>query len=178
MFALFFAHYKRFTQQSPNSFVKFESFNCKRAAPETKTPASMDPDETELVRTSFAKVAPIKAATAAIFYDRLFQVAPELRGTFPTDVTQQGAKLMAAIGFVVAGLDRLESIIPQVHELGCRHVDYAVRDAHYDIVGDTLIWTLEKVLGAAFTPETRKAWIEAYGMVAEAMIAAPKMRAA
>ena len=138
----------------------------------------MTPEQTQLVRTSFARLAPIKVAAAAIFYDRLFQAAPEFRGMFPTDLTEQGAKLMAAIGFVAAGLDRLESIIPQVHELGRRHAGYGVQDAHYVIVGDTLIWTLERGLGDAFTLETRKAWIEAYGMVAEAMIAAAKMRAA
>lgn len=138
----------------------------------------MTPDQIQLVQTSFAKLVPIKTAAAASFYDRLFQVVPELRGMFPSDLTEQGAKLMAAIGFVAAGLGRLESIIPQVHELGRRHAGYGVQEAHYTIVGDTLIWTLERGLGDAFTLETRKAWIEAYGMVAEAMIAAPKMRAA
>jgi nitric oxide dioxygenase len=138
----------------------------------------MTPDQIRLVRESFAKVVPIHTAAAAIFYDRLFQVAPEIRSLFPTDLTPQGAKLMAALGMVAAGLERLESIIPQVHELGRRHADYGVRDAHYDLIGQTLIWTLDKVLGAAFTPETREAWIEAYGMLAEAMIAAPKLRAA
>ena len=138
----------------------------------------MTPDQIQLVRTSFAKLAPIKTAAAASFYDRLFQVVPELRGMFPAELTEQGARLMAAIGFVAAGLDRLESIIPQVHEFGRRHADYGVKDAHYNIFGDTLIWTLERGLGDAFTLETRLAWIEAYGMIAEAMIAAPKMRAA
>ena len=138
----------------------------------------MTPDQILLVRESFAKIAPIKAAAAAIFYDRLFQVAPEFRGLFPTDLTEQGAKLMAAIGVVAAGLERLEGIIPQIHELGRRHATYGVKDGHYVIVGDTLIWTLEKAMGDAFTPQTRKAWIEAYGMVAEAMIAAAHMRAA
>ncbi len=138
----------------------------------------MEPDQTRLVRMSFAKVAPIKAAFAAIFYDRLFQVAPEYRGMFPADLAQQGVKLMDAIGFVVAGLDRLESIVPRMHEMGRRHAAYGVQDAQYKVVGGALIWTLDKILGHDFTPEARKAWIEAYGMVAEAMIAAPKMRAA
>lgn len=140
--------------------------------------ALITPDQIQLVRASFAKVLPIKAKAAAIFYDRLFQVAPQVRAMFPDDVTVQGAKLMSAIGFVVAGLERLESIIPQVQELGRKHVGYGVQEEHYAMVGDCLIWTLELGLGPAFTPDVRKAWIEAYGMLAEAMIAAAHMRAA
>jgi len=138
----------------------------------------MFPDQIQLVRASFAQVMPIQAQAAAIFYDRLFQVAPELRDMFPEDLTEQGAKLMAALRFVVAGLDRLEAIVPQVQELGRRHAGYGVEDAHYDIVGEALIWTLDQGLGAAFTSNVRKAWIEAYGMLAEAMIAAAHMKAA
>lgn len=138
----------------------------------------MNSHQIQLVRTSFAKVLPIKAQAAVMFYDRLFEVAPQVRGMFPDDVTAQGAKLMSAIGFVVAGLDRLESIIPQVQELGRKHAGYGVQDEHYAIVGDCLIWTLQLGLGPAFTPDVREAWIEAYGMLAEAMIAAAYMRAA
>jgi len=140
--------------------------------------AIMTSEQIELVRWSFARVLPIKAQAAAIFYDRLFQIAPELRGMFPEDLAAQGGKLMAALGFVVGGLDRLGSIIPGVQALARRHVAYGVEDAHYELVGEALIWTLDKGLGAAFTPEVRRAWIEAYGLLAEAMIAAARMRAA
>lgn len=132
----------------------------------------------QLVRESFAKVAPLKTEVAAMFYARLFRVAPELRPMFPADLDSQGAKLMAALGFVVAGLDRLDEIVPQVHELGRRHAGYGATPAHYGVVGETLIWTLQKGLGEAFTPDVREAWREAYGMLAEAMIAAAQMRAA
>ncbi len=135
-------------------------------------------DQIQLVRATFAKVLAIKAQAAAIFYDRLFQVAPQIRSLFPEDLAAQGDKLMSAIGFVVVGLDRLEAIIPQVHELGRRHAGYGVQDEHYAIVGECLIWTLDIGLGPAFTPEVREAWIEAYGLLAEAMIAAARLRAA
>jgi hemoglobin-like flavoprotein len=132
----------------------------------------MTRDEVQLVRASLAKVLPIRTQVAAIFYQRLFKTAPQLRGMFPEDLTGQGDKVISAIRFVVGKLDRLRTIIPILQALSRRHVAYGVRDEHYDVVGGALIWTLETSLGRAFTPEVRKAWIEAYGMIAEAMIAA------
>ena len=57
----------------------------------------------------------------------------------------------------------------QVEALAHRHVGYGVRDEHYDKVGEALLWTLERVFGAAFTPEVRNAWATLYGVVAATM---------
>lgn len=137
----------------------------------------MAPEKVALVRGSFAEVAKIKGPAAALFYGRLFEVAPGVRPLFKGDLEAQGAKLMAAIAMVVAGLDRLEQIVPQVEALARRHVAYGAEEAHYAVVGETLIWTLEQGLGGAFTPPVREAWVEAYGVLAGAMIAAAKVAA-
>ena len=54
-------------------------------------------------------------------------------------------------------------------DLGRRHVGYNVKDEHYDIVGGALLWTLEKGLGDAFTPDVKGAWASAYGLLAGIM---------
>jgi hemoglobin-like flavoprotein len=132
----------------------------------------MTPEQVHLVRNSFAKAAAVKDHTAALFYHRLFELDPSLRPLFKGDMTAQGAKLMAALGGVVASLDHLARILPAVRELGRRHAAYGVQPAHYATVGEALIWTLDQALGSAFTWETRRAWIDAYGLLASAMIAA------
>jgi hemoglobin-like flavoprotein len=132
----------------------------------------MTPEEVQLVRNSFAKVAAVKDHAAALFYRRLFELDPSLRPLFKGDMTAQGAKLMAALGGVVASLDHLARILPAVRELSRRHAAYGVQPAHYATVGEALIWTLDQALGSAFTWETRRAWIDAYGRLASAMIAA------
>lgn len=38
----------------------------------------MTPEQSHLIRSSFAKVAPIAPAAAAMFYNRLFQLDPKL----------------------------------------------------------------------------------------------------
>ena len=53
-----------------------------------------------------------------------------------------------------------------VEDLGRRHAGYGVSDWHYDTVGAALIWTLEKGLGSAFTPEVKEAWTTVYGVLA------------
>ena len=54
--------------------------------------------------------------------------------------------------------------------MGERHVSYGVKAEHYDIVGATLLWTLEQGLGDNFTDEVKEAWTIAYGLIAGTMI--------
>src|SRR3978361_1889107 len=102
----------------------------------------MTPENQALVRDSFAKVVPIAPRIAALFYDRLFELNPSLRPLFQGDMRDTGRTLMAMIGMAVSSLDRLETIIPAVVDLGERHTSYGVQPAHYDTVGAALLWTL------------------------------------
>jgi len=49
----------------------------------------MDAQKIALVQGSFAKVQPIADTAAYLFYDRLFELAPETRGMFPEDLREQ-----------------------------------------------------------------------------------------
>ena len=129
----------------------------------------MTPDEITLVRATFAQVVPIKEAAANLFYGKLFELDPSLKPMFKGDMKEQGGKLMAMIGTAVAGLDRLERIVPAVEALGKRHAGYGVQPAHYDTVATALLWTLEQGLGAAFTPDVKAAWASAYVVLAGTM---------
>ena len=122
-----------------------------------------------LVQESFEKVRPIAETAANLFYNRLFTLDPSLRGLFRGDMNEQGRKLMQMIAVAVKGLDHLEALVPAVEELGRRHVGYGVRDAHYETVGSALLWTLERGLGADFTPEVKEAWAVVYGLLTDVM---------
>jgi len=129
----------------------------------------MTPTQVKLVQASFEQVVPIAEQAAAIFYGRLFDIDPELRSMFRTDLSEQGRKLMTMIQTAVNGLDELGEIVPVVQALGRRHVQYGVVPADYDSVGEALLWTLEQGLGAAFTPEVKEAWMLTYELLAGAM---------
>jgi nitric oxide dioxygenase len=132
----------------------------------------MTPEQINLVQSSFEKVVPIADDAAALFYARLFEIAPEVQPLFKGDMADQGRKLMMTLGTVVRSLDRLDSVMLAVKALAVRHAGFGVKPRHYEPVGFALLWTLQQALGEAFTPETSEAWAKAYGLLSEAMIAA------
>lgn len=130
----------------------------------------MNASDVALVQDSFKKVAPISDVAAELFYGRLFEVAPQVKPMFRGDMKEQGRKLMATLGVVVTGLTRLETVLPAASALAKQHVAYGVKAEHYPIVGGALLWTLEKGLGDAWTPELKAAWTAAYGTLSGYMI--------
>lgn len=129
----------------------------------------MTSQQVELVQTTWAKVVPISEQAAALFYGRLFELDPNLKPLFKTDIKEQGKKLMQMIGLAVNGLSDLNRLVPAVEDLGRRHVGYGVKDEHYATVGTALLWTLEKGLGDAFTPDVKDAWATTYGVLSTTM---------
>jgi hemoglobin-like flavoprotein len=130
----------------------------------------MTPKQVAQVQQSFAMVAPVADEAAALFYGRLFEIAPQLRPLFRGDMAEQGRKLMATLAVVVNGLTRLEAILPAASALARRHVDYGVRPDHYRPVGLALLWTLERSLGSQWTPDLAAAWTAAYTTLSDYMI--------
>jgi len=130
----------------------------------------MTQEQVAVVQQSFAKVAPIADRAAAMFYERLFEVAPQVKAMFPADMADQRRKLMVTLGVVVNGLSNLESVLPAVSALAKRHVAYGAKPEHYPVVGSVLLWTLEKGLGDAWTTEVADAWTAAYSTLSGYMI--------
>ena len=127
--------------------------------------------EIELVRASWGEVAKDADQAAAMFYGRLFEVAPEVKPLFTSDIVEQGRKLMQMIGLAVNNMERIETIVPALQTLGENHKrDYGAAPEHYDVVGAVLLETLETALGDAFTDETRASWEKTYGAVSSVMI--------
>jgi hemoglobin-like flavoprotein len=129
----------------------------------------MTPQQIKLVQDSFKLVVPIKEQAASLFYGRLFESNPKLRGLFSGDMAEQGRKLMMVLATVVGGLNRLDQIVPAVRDLGRKHASYGVTDDHYPLVGAALLWTLSQGLGERFTADVAEAWTAAYSLLAEVM---------
>lgn len=130
----------------------------------------MTPTQITLVKESWEKVLPIQETAAELFYNRLFEVYPEVKPYFQGDMKEQGKKLMGMINTAVNGLDNLEGLIEPIKDLGKRHVDYGVKQEDYDKVGSSLLWTLEQGLKDEFTPQVKQAWTDTYTTVAKVMI--------
>lgn len=129
-------------------------------------------DQKLLVQGSWAKVTPISEDAAKLFYAKLFELDPEVKPLFKTDLKSQGEKLMKMLGMAVNGLNNLDRLVPIVQDLGKRHKNYGVLPKHYDTVAAALLDTLEKGLGDDFTPETKQAWVAVYTVLSTTMVAA------
>lgn len=143
----------------------------------------MTPEQKQTIRDTWQRVGALGDTAAVLFYNRLFEIDPSTRPLFAgTEMKTQRGKLLQALALLVASLDRLDSLVPVLEDLGRRHVGYGVREAHYGSVGAALLCTFERGLGADWTPEAQAAWTEAYGLVAGIMSAAaaqaPEVRAA
>lgn len=129
----------------------------------------LTPEQITLVRDSWAKVVPIADTAAELFYGKLFELDPALKPMFKGDMKEQGQKLTRMIGIAVDGLDKLDEIVPAVQDLGVRHLEYGVKNSHYDTVGEALLWTLGQGLGDAFTTDVMAAWTDVYTLLADTM---------
>src|SRR5260370_37883119 len=102
--------------------------------------SAVTPQQIELVQTSFKKVVPIAGTAADLFYDRLFEIAPEVRSMFPQDLAEQKKKLMGMLGTAVGNLHTLETILPAVQDLRKRHNGYRVTAAHHAPGRAAVLW--------------------------------------
>jgi hemoglobin-like flavoprotein len=130
----------------------------------------MTPEQARLVTTSWSSVASIADSAIAQFYNRLFEIDPTARALFrATDMPEQRRKVIEALSLALQSVDDLKALTPTLEELGRRHQRYGVTVAHYDSVGQALLWTLQQGLGAAWTPAMAAAWTELFGQLSGVM---------
>jgi hemoglobin-like flavoprotein len=139
----------------------------------TPTPSNSTPPSTansQIIRDSFALLAPHAGKLMDRFYERLFARAPQVRSMFPADMTKQKAHLAAAVGLVVKHADNLAALEKPLLDMGARHVNYGAKAEHYPIVRDEMLGAIKDVAGPVWTPAIHAAWSEALNAVAAVMI--------
>lgn len=132
----------------------------------------MDANQVNLIRDSFVQILLDSDAAARLFYDRLFELAPDTRPLFRNDMAEQGRHLIGALAKIVTGLSSLDVMLPGLCKLAARHVDYGVEDRHYAVAGNALLHMVTAHGGLAIDSATVQAWRTAYVLVADVMIAA------
>jgi hemoglobin-like flavoprotein len=133
--------------------------------------AFLTPLQQRLVRESFASAGEYSDAVVQLFYGRLFELDPAVRGMFKIDIKEQSRKLLDMLSTIVGALDNFEELRPKLGELGRRHVTYGVKPEHYETLKRALLWALGRALDSEFDAETRAAWAQLLDAVAAAMLA-------
>ena len=130
----------------------------------------MTPYQVHLVQTSFKSLRPLAPEVGRRFYERLFEMRPDVKAMFSADPATHGARLMGAMGIVIDALEGPAEVTPLLVALGRRHQVHGVTQAHYALGGQVLLITLADALGDEFDPATERAWAVAYGWVAATML--------
>src|SRR5215211_4532962 len=98
--------------------------------------------DVEKLEESFDLVAPHGDELVRVFYAKLFEAAPSVQPLFAdVDMERQRAALLNMLIVLRESLQDLDDIVPDLEELGARHVDYGAKPEHYPVVGEVLIGT-------------------------------------
>jgi len=125
----------------------------------------------DALETSFDLLAPRGEELVDTFYERLFAAAPSVVPLFGgTDMRRQKAKLLATLVLVRNSLRDLDALVPKLRSLGERHGAYGAHADHYPVVGAALIASMAELAGDAWRPEYEQAWMDAFSVVAGAML--------
>lgn len=128
-------------------------------------------EKIDRVRKSFRAVRAESDRAGAVFYDRLFEIDPEVERLFEGDIEGQARKLMSTFAIAVAQLQDWSVLRPVIEDLAVRHLEYGVGPGHYASVGTALDRMLAEILGEAYDADTADAWRAAFEGLSAQMIA-------
>lgn len=126
--------------------------------------------EIRTVKETWGIVITKKLAAGQLFYNRLFEIAPDVKHLFKEDISEQADKLVSMVTIIAAKLNKLDEVLKEVDFLARKHNKYGAKPEHYKAVGEALLWTLEQGLHDKWTPEVKGAWTKVYTILSSAMI--------
>lgn len=131
----------------------------------------MTTEEIVLIKKSWKKLQGVNPLLIAdLFYSKLFTDKPALRKMFPLQMEAQYNKLTDMLHTIVSRLDMPYLLNQEITLMAERHRKYGVRPAHYIMVGNALLWTLEKALDKDWSGATRDAWLKCYSKISGIMM--------
>jgi hemoglobin-like flavoprotein len=129
------------------------------------------PEQLEIVSETADRLEAEPRRFADTFYNRLFELAPQVRELFPEDLDVQKAKLVDEVTYLASAAGDLRGFVARAGALGARHHGYGVHVADYDAVEQALLAAVGEVLGVDPEHESIVAWRKLYRLIAETMIA-------
>jgi hemoglobin-like flavoprotein len=67
-------------------------------------------------------------------------------------------------------LTDLPVLVPKLQTLAKIHSEKGVMSYQYGIVGEVLLWTLNKCLGAGYFEEVKVSWVKVYSIILSVMV--------
>jgi hemoglobin-like flavoprotein len=119
----------------------------------------MTPEQMQLVRLTLAQATTDPLALGRDFYRRLFVLAPDLRGRFHGDVDAESAKLKETLTLAFGMLSDMRFMVATLDAMAKRDVARGLSEQHCRAIAQSLIWAVERRLGAGFSRQVCNAWI-------------------
>ncbi|RVW01716.1 FAD-binding oxidoreductase [Rhodococcus spongiicola] len=108
----------------------------------------MDTAEVRLIRSHFANVVSSSAHRdhfARTFYTHFFARLPQCRSLFPASMDGQRVRFVAALEYIVRGLDDTDRLLAFLAQLGRDHRKYGVQRGHYAAAANALLDAIREV---------------------------------
>ena len=138
----------------------------------------MTDDAVKRIEASIQAIAPDLGALSDTFYNRLFEVAPDVRRLFAPDMTRQRGHFEAALALLLRNIGMLDVLGPSLMALGAEHVGYGTRTEHYDVARDCLIYAIRQHAGDGWSDQLERDWHEAIEAVMRPMLQGAALAAA
>src|SRR3954452_16803224 len=107
----------------------------------------MTEEQIMLVKNNWKTFRDVDAGVIGdLFYSKLFIDHPKLQKMFPS-IEEQRRKLVDMLSYIVSRINKPEAMMNDIKALGIRHETYGVKPEHYKLVGDALLWTIERGMG-------------------------------
>ncbi len=125
----------------------------------------MTPEQIQIVRLTLAQATTDERTLGHEFYRRLFVMVPELRERFHGDIEAESPKLKNLLTLSFGALTDLPTLVATLEALARYGVGRDVPEKHCRAIAQSLLWSIERRLGAAFTTQVCNAWIALFSVV-------------
>ncbi|MDY0069700.1 MAG: NO-inducible flavohemoprotein [Porticoccaceae bacterium] len=135
----------------------------------------LSPETTAIIKATVPVLQQHGETITTHFYRIMFRDYPAVKAYFNQAHQAQGTQPRALANSVLAyaaNIDRLEALGDALPVIIQKHVSLDIRPEHYPIVGTCLLQAIREVLGDAASDDIINAWAEAYGQLADILIAA------
>ncbi|KAL0969098.1 hypothetical protein UPYG_G00222600 [Umbra pygmaea] len=139
--------------------------------------------EKELIRGSWEGLGKNKVPHGIIMFSRLFELDPALLNLFhystncattqdclsSPEFLEHVTKVMLVIDAAVSHLDDLHTLEEFLLNLGSKHQAAGVHTQSFALVGESLLYMLQRSLAQGYTAALRQAWLNMYTIIVATM---------
>ncbi|MEZ5152265.1 FAD-binding oxidoreductase [Rhodococcus zopfii] len=132
----------------------------------------MDTRQCSLIRSNLASLTGSPERTHALsnsFYSILFARHPETREFFPATMGGQRDRILRGLAHIVDGLDRPESVLPLVRQLGREHRKHGLDPARFACLTEAMALAVEQANGDDWTRDLAESWCTALDLITTTM---------